>query len=68
MAQEFHLKLITQRAAGGDPIIRERHLAGPELTIGRASENQVSIPDTSVSRKHVLLPKRPEGWAASDMG
>jgi Inner membrane component of T3SS, cytoplasmic domain len=43
-------------------------LTGDELVIGRASDNPISIPDTSVSRKHVLIRKTPEGWAASDMG
>ncbi|MHB8873037.1 MAG: FHA domain-containing protein [Myxococcaceae bacterium] len=46
----------------------EYPLTGDEAVVGRASENAVSIPDTSVSRKHVLLRKLPAGWAASDMG
>ncbi len=36
--------------------------------MGRSAENAIAIPDTSVSRKHVLLRRTPEGWAASDMG
>ena len=47
---------------------QEFPLTGDELVIGRASDNAISIPDTSVSRKHVLIRKTPEGWAASDMG
>ncbi len=43
-------------------------LIGEELVIGRATECAISIPDTSVSRKHTLLKKVPGGWAASDMG
>ena len=43
MSQLFHLKLITQRAAGGDPIIRERQLPGPELTIGRATDADILL-------------------------
>ncbi|MBI3182190.1 MAG: FHA domain-containing protein [Myxococcales bacterium] len=43
-------------------------LIGDEVVVGRAADNQVSIPDTSVSRKHVLLRKLASGWAASDMG
>src|SRR5438309_5955369 len=46
----------------------EYDLAGDEVVIGRATENQVSISDTSVSRKHVLLRQVDGGWAASDMG
>lgn len=43
-------------------------LDGDEMVIGRAADNAVSIPDTSVSRKHVLLRNTGSGWAASDMG
>src|SRR5207248_1279992 len=43
-------------------------LEGDEMVIGRAADNAISIPDTSVSRKHVLLRNTGEGWAASDMG
>ena len=48
MAEIFHLKLITQRAAGGDPIGREREVPGPEATIGRAATNDVVLPDLAV--------------------
>lgn len=43
-------------------------LEGDELVIGRASDNPVSIPDTSVSRKHALVRKTADGWAVSDLG
>ncbi len=43
-------------------------LDGDEVVIGRSADNPISIPDTSVSRKHVLLRRTGEGWAASDMG
>jgi tetratricopeptide (TPR) repeat protein len=43
-------------------------LEGDEMVIGRAADNAISIPDTSVSRKHVLLRNTGNGWAASDMG
>lgn len=43
-------------------------LEGDEVVIGRSADNAIAIPDTSVSRKHVLLRRTPEGWAASDMG
>ena len=55
MAQEFHLRLITQRAAGGDPIIRERNVAGPELTIGRATDSDIVLPDLAVDPHHAKL-------------
>lgn len=47
---------------------QEFNLEGDEVVIGRSAENAIAIPDTSVSRKHVLLRRTPEGWAASDMG
>jgi tetratricopeptide (TPR) repeat protein len=43
-------------------------LEGDEVVIGRAAENLVSIPDTSVSRKHALLRRSDGGWAVSDLG
>lgn len=55
MAQEFHLKLITQRAAGGDPIIRERQLPGPELTIGRSTDSDILLTDLAVDPQHAKL-------------
>ncbi len=47
---------------------QEFTLEGDELVIGRAADNPVSIPDTSVSRKHALVRKTAEGWAVSDLG
>lgn len=52
MAQEFHLKLITERTGGGDPIVRERHVERPELSIGRAPENDVVLTDLTVELRH----------------
>ncbi len=46
----------------------EYPLDGDEVVIGRSAENAIAIPDTSVSRKHVLLRRTGNGWAASDMG
>lgn len=43
-------------------------LEGDELVIGRAADNPVSIPDTSVSRKHALVRSTGDGWAVSDLG
>jgi tetratricopeptide (TPR) repeat protein len=52
----------------GPSVGSEFVLKGEEAVVGRATDNAVSIPDTSVSRKHVLLRRTEEGWAASDMG
>ena len=55
MAEIFHHKLITQRAAGGDPIVREREVPGPEATIGRAATNDVVLPDLAVDPQHAKM-------------
>ncbi len=55
-------------AQAGPASGQEFTLEGDELAIGRASENPVSIPDTSVSRKHALVRKTETGWAVSDLG
>lgn len=55
MAQEFHLKLITRRAGGGDPIIRERQLGGTEATIGRATNNDIVLADLSIDPQHARM-------------
>ncbi|MBE2250901.1 MAG: FHA domain-containing protein, partial [Myxococcus sp.] len=47
---------------------QEFPLSGDEVTIGRAADATVSVPDTSVSRKHALVRKTDEGWAVSDLG
>ncbi|MDQ3263873.1 MAG: FHA domain-containing protein [Myxococcota bacterium] len=39
-----------------------------EVVIGRAVENAVSVPDTSVSRRHAMLKRVGGGWAVSDLG
>ncbi|WP_164018389.1 FHA domain-containing protein [Pyxidicoccus trucidator] len=46
----------------------EFSLEDGEYTIGRATDNPICIPDTSVSRKHVMVRKLGAGWAVSDMG
>lgn len=55
MAQEFHLKLITQRAGGGDPIVREREVEGLEATIGRAPDNDIVLADLSIDPHHARM-------------
>lgn len=43
-------------------------LDGELAVLGRATDNAVSIPDTSVSRKHAQVKRVPGGWAAEDLG
>lgn len=39
-----------------------------EVVVGRATENAVSIPDTSVSRRHLSLRRDGNAWLARDLG
>jgi tetratricopeptide (TPR) repeat protein len=69
-----------RRAVGAEPEVlllscqsgpaagRDFALEGDEVSIGRAAENAVSLPDTSVSRAHALLRRTATGWALSDLG
>ncbi len=58
-------KLVAQTGPASG---QEFPLEGDELAIGRAADNPVSIPDTSVSRKHALVRNTGDGWAVSDLG
>ncbi|HEY0881916.1 MAG TPA: FHA domain-containing protein, partial [Archangium sp.] len=59
------MKLVAQTGPASG---QEFTLEGDELVLGRAADNPVSIPDTSVSRKHALVRKTADGWAVSDLG
>jgi tetratricopeptide (TPR) repeat protein len=39
-----------------------------EYVVGRATDNPICIPDTSVSRKHIMLRRVGTSWAVSDLG
>ncbi len=39
-----------------------------EIVAGRANENPISVPDTSVSRRHFSVQKGAGGWEISDLG
>ncbi len=45
-----------------------RNLAGGEVRIGRGNENEIVLPDFSVSRRHSALRQEVEGWAVHDLG
>ncbi|HEY8207538.1 MAG TPA: FHA domain-containing protein [Myxococcaceae bacterium] len=47
---------------------QEFPLVQQEVVIGRATDNAISVPDTSVSRKHLKLRKTTSGWVAMDLG
>ncbi len=40
----------------------------PYVSLGRAPDNDLVIDDATLSRLHLLLERRPEGWAARDAG
>lgn len=56
------LLVVSGPAAG-----REVLLDADELVIGRGDDCALSIPDTSMSRKHALVRPVPGGWALSDL-
>jgi pSer/pThr/pTyr-binding forkhead associated (FHA) protein len=43
-------------------------LAQPEFSIGRDPANQLSIADTTVSRRHCVLERTAEGFVVRDLG
>ncbi|HSM12579.1 MAG TPA: adenylate/guanylate cyclase domain-containing protein [Thermoanaerobaculia bacterium] len=45
-----------------------RALSRDEIKLGRGSENDVVLPDFSVSRRHAVLRRESEGWAVHDLG
>lgn len=58
----LHLRVIS----GGD--LRTLALEGDRLSIGRRADNDLQLPDYSVSRLHAHLRRAPEGWVLTDNG
>ena len=54
------LRQITRRADGGD-IVRTRRLEDPLITIGRAADCGIILPDLAVARHHARLGVRADG-------
>jgi hypothetical protein len=54
MGQVFTLKLITRQAGGGE-IVRTRRVERPELTIGRAADSDIVLPDLAVDLQHAVM-------------
>jgi hypothetical protein len=50
----FRIRTIDQTAAGRE-IVRERELAQDSLTIGRAAECDLHLPDLAIEQRHVRL-------------
>mgnify|MGYP001100520765 CR=1 FL=1 len=47
--------------SGGREIVREREVAADTLTIGRASENSIHLPDLAVEQQHIFITQGMEG-------
>lgn len=43
-------------------------MATDEIVVGRATDATLSIPDTSVSRKHCAFKREGNGWVVADLG
>jgi hypothetical protein len=50
--------------ASGREIRRERPSLAPTLTVGRAAENDIHLPDLAVEQHHVLIDALPDGMVA----
>lgn len=54
---------------GAGPMAGEQVvLNGTEVVVGRAADVAVSVPDTSVSRRHVSLRRGDSSWLVKDLG
>lgn len=59
----FLIRTIDFTAAGRE-IVRDRSLEQAELTIGRAAENDIHLPDLAVEQKHVRISDAGSGMLA----
>jgi len=50
----FKLRTVELTATGRE-IVRDRDLAGPSLSVGRASENDIHLPDLAVEPRHATI-------------
>jgi predicted CXXCH cytochrome family protein len=56
----FRLRTVETTATGRE-IVRDRVLPGPTLTIGRAAENDIHLPDLAVEPQHATITERDSG-------
>lgn len=56
----FLIRTIDTTAAGRE-IVRDRALDQSELSIGRATENDIHLPDLAVEQRHVRVHEAPDG-------
>lgn len=62
-APQFKLVVLAGPRAG-----TEFPLTDSEVTIGRAADADISLPDVSVSRRHVSLARKGDGLVVTDLG
>ena len=62
-ARAARLVVVTGSSAGS-----AIPLGNDETTVGRAPTNEVVLPDISVSRRHALLRREPDGYVLIDQG
>ena len=51
----FTILRVTQRAHGGDPIERTKHVDGNEATIGRGTDCDLQLPDLLIGLRHAVM-------------
>ncbi len=56
----FLIRTIDLTATGRE-IVRERNVEGERLTIGRAAENDIHLPDLAVEQHHAVIEAAPNG-------
>jgi two-component system, NtrC family, sensor kinase len=56
------------RVVGGPAAGREIPVKGDKVSVGRAISADISIPDTVISRTHVILVRDGDGWKIKDLG
>lgn len=56
----FRVRTIDQTAAGRE-IVREREIAKDAITIGRAAENDIHLPDLAIEQRHVAVSRTATG-------
>jgi hypothetical protein len=59
----FLIRTIDFTAAGRE-IVRDRVLDQPRLTVGRAAENDIHLPDLAVEQRHIGIDLAPDGMLA----
>ena len=60
-----HLRLHSPASIAG--LGSELEIPGKDVTVGRSPENQLVIPESSVSLRHARIQQTPQGWILTDL-